>query len=77
MRRKFYCSLIIYVIAIFNLKAQNVPFESWAAGINAGLYGIGIQGATSLSPNFKIRIGYDYFKFINNDTKEFDVKCRV
>lgn len=73
MRRRFYCSLIIYVIAIFNLKAQNVPFESWAAGINAGLYGIGIQGATSLSPNFKIRIGYDYFKFINNDTKEFDV----
>lgn len=54
-------TLLLWVLSLFTLQAQEKPFTQWAAGINGGLYGAGIQGATNLSPHFKLRAGFDYF----------------
>ena len=37
------------------------PFSHWAVGINAGLYGVGVEGSTHLIPNIKLRAGFNYF----------------
>lgn len=59
MKKKVF-SLLICSIIVFSSKAQGGMFENWAAGVNAGFYGFGIQGATSLTPNLKLRAGFDY-----------------
>lgn len=56
----------------FSAKAQDKPFDTWAAGINAGLYGIGIQGATSIHPHLKLRSGIDFFTYSHDEAITFD-----
>ncbi len=68
------CVLIVaFGLTAVSGKAQQSAFDSWSVGINAGLYGAGIQGATSLSPHFKLRAGFDYFTYNQKDVAEFDV----
>ena len=71
MRQKL-MTLFLCGIMVISAKAQGGMFENWSVGVNAGLYGLGIQGATSLSPNFKARVGFDYMKFSYNDGISFD-----
>ena len=52
--------------------AQGGFFENWAIGLNGGLYGYGIQGATSLAPNFKARIGFDFMSYTYKEAIDFD-----
>ena len=70
MKQKLMSLLFCGVIAIASY-AQNGLFEKWSIGLNAGLYGYGIQGATSLSPNFQARAGFDYMTFSYNDALSF------
>lgn len=65
-------SLLICGIIVFSSKAQGGLFENWAVGINAGLYGGGLQVATSLTPNLKLRGGFDFMSFTYNDAIDFD-----
>ena len=64
----FFLSGIILVSA----NAQERSFESWAVGINAGLYGVGVQGATSINPHLKLRTGFDYIDYTHDDAITFD-----
>ena len=52
-------------------NAQDKLFESWSAGINAGLYGAGVQGATSINPYLKARVGFDYLGLSYNSSVDF------
>lgn len=63
MIRKSISMFLLLSIVIFKGNAQYMPFDSWGVGVNAGLYGFGVQGATTLSPNFKLRVGVDYFSY--------------
>lgn len=71
--KKIFVSIMMFILISLSVKAQQGAFESWSAGINAGLYGAGIQGATSLSPHFKLRAGFDYFTYNQQDVAEFEV----
>ena len=71
--KKIFVSIMMFVLISLSGKAQQGAFESWSAGINAGLYGAGIQGATSLSSHFKLRAGFDYFTYNQQDVAEFEV----
>ena len=72
MLRKLILSFILYYLFAFNVFSQ-YAFEDWGVGFNAGLYGFGVQGATSLSPNFKLRAGVDFFSYTDSDVRDFDV----
>lgn len=48
------------------------PFKHWGVGVEAGLYGFGVQGVTSLSSHFQLRAGFDFLTFAYNDAIEFD-----
>ncbi|HHT30491.1 MAG: hypothetical protein PHZ13_12870 [bacterium] len=67
-------TLLLWVLSLFTLQAQEKPFTQWAAGINGGLYGAGIQGATNLSPHFKLRAGFDYFALNRQDVATFEAE---
>lgn len=71
--KKICVFIVMFALISFTGKAQQGAFDSWSAGINAGLYGVGIQGATSLSSHFKLRAGFDYFTYNQQDVAEFDV----
>lgn len=55
-------------------KAQESAFYKWGLGINAGSYGAGIQGATALSPNFNLRVGFDYFDYNFKESGELTIE---
>ena len=63
--------LFMCVIITASSHAQGL-FENWAVGLNGGLYGYGLHGATSLTKNFKARIGFDYLSYTYKDGIEFD-----
>lgn len=71
--KKYFISILIFLFISLYGKAQQGTFDSWSIGVNAGLYGVGIQGATSLLPNLKLRAGYDYFNFTQQNVAEFEV----
>ena len=72
MKKKLISSFLFGIITMPSF-AQGQLFENWAVGLNAGLYGYGIQGATSLTPNFKARIGFDFLSYKHNDPIDFEV----
>jgi len=37
-------SFFLAGIVVFSANAQHSLFENWSAGINAGLYGVGVSG---------------------------------
>ena len=65
MRKKL-TSLLICGIVAMSTYAQDGLLESWAVGVDAGSYGFGVQGATSLSPNVKARVGFNYLTYTHN-----------
>ena len=71
MRKKLVILFLSGVLAI-SAYAQGGFLENWAIGLNAGLYGYGIQGATSLTPHLKARLGFDYMSYSHNKAIEFD-----
>ena len=73
MIRKSFSIFLLLSILYIKGNAQYVPFDSWGVGANAGLYGFGIQGATTVSPNFKLRVGIDYFSYTDKESEEFDI----
>lgn len=73
MIKKSISLFLLLSIIVFKGNAQYIPFDSWGVGVNAGLYGFGVQGATTLSPNFKLRVGVDYFSYTDRESGEFDI----
>jgi hypothetical protein len=67
MKQKIQLTLLLFAFSIFTLKAQDRPFQQWAAGINAGLYGAGVQAATSLHPHLRLRAGFDYLTYTHSE----------
>lgn len=65
---------ILLVLSVITLQAQDRPFTRWAAGINGGLYGAGLQAATNLSPHLRLRAGFDYFSYNQQDVASFDAE---
>lgn len=76
MFRKSILFFIILCTFVVRGSAQYSLFDSWSVGVNAGLYGFGVQGATSLSPNFRLRAGVDYFTYTDKEAREFDVSVQ-
>lgn len=74
MFKKSFSIFLMLSIIFFTAKAQYTPFDSWGIGVNAGLYGFGVQAATTLTPNFKLRAGIDYFSYTDKVSEEFDVE---
>ena len=71
MQKKLIVLFMCGIVA-FSAKAQGEFLKSWAVGVNAGLYGYGLQGATSLSSNIKASVGFDYMSYSYNDVFDFD-----
>jgi len=79
MQKKVF-TLFICAIILFSAKAQQINqeenssqlFKHWAVGLNVGLYGGGLQVATTLSPHFMLRAGFDYLSFTYKDDIDFD-----
>src|SRR5690554_5047042 len=63
---------ILLLFCILTLQAQDRAFTRWSAGINGGLYGAGLQAATNLSPHLRLRTGFDYFSYNQQDVASFD-----
>lgn len=64
--------LLVGSVFVLSSNAQGGMFENWAVGVNAGLYGVGVQGATSLTPNLKLRAGFDFLTFKYSKAIDFD-----
>lgn len=77
--------ITLSLIAVFMFSGMNTPavkaqyahrgstFENWAVGVDLlSMYGFGVYGATSLLPNLKMRVGFDYLPFNYNDGIDFD-----
>lgn len=71
MTLKITLFILMLSISMLSVEAQKKAFDSWSFGINGGSYGAGVQGATTLSPNFKFRVGFDYFNY--NINESFDI----
>ena len=67
MRQKNRITLLLCALSVLLLNAQDRPFQTWAAGINAGLYGAGAQAATSLHPHLRLRAGFDYLTYTHSE----------
>ena len=67
MRQKNRITLLLCALSVLLLNAQDRPFQTWAAGINAGLYGAGAQAATSLHPHLRLRAGFDYLTYTHRE----------
>jgi len=74
MSQKKVISLFLSGMFIVSMTAQEGPFQKWAAGINAGLYGAGVQAATSLNSNLRLRAGFDYFSYTHKKAVTFDTR---
>ncbi len=87
MKRKLISLLLLATLLFSNLsigqvKAQDSEkapgsekalFKNWAVGVDIlTLYGYGIYGATSITPNLKARVGFDYLNFTYDDAIDFD-----
>lgn len=66
--------VLLFGLSMLTLPAQDRAFSHWAAGINAGLYGGGIQGATDLSPHLKLRAGFDYIHYSRQNVYSFEAE---
>ena len=57
---------------------EGPPFSHWSVGINAGLYGYGLEMNTHLIPNLKLRMGFNYFGYTFNSLDwDFDYNYRL
>ncbi len=81
MKTKFkvlFLSGILLLSSSYNANAQEDSphrggfLKNWAVGVDAGLYGYGGYVATSLLPNLKARIGFEYLGYTLKDAIEFD-----
>jgi hypothetical protein len=64
-------ALFIFLLSAGFTNAQEA-FKHWAIGIDAGTYGIGASVATSISPNFKLRLGINHLGFNYKDGFDMD-----
>ena len=71
--RKFIFTILL-VLCIIAIRAQERSFTQWAVGINGGLYGVGLQAATNLSPHFSLRAGFDYLGYSRQDVASFEAE---
>jgi hypothetical protein len=59
-------TLFIFLLGAGFVNAQEA-FKHWALGVDAGTYGVGVSAATSLSSNFKLRLGVNHLGFNYKD----------
>ena len=71
--RKFIFTILLG-LCIIAIRAQERSFTQWAVGINGGLYGVGLQGATNLSSHLSLRAGFDYLGYSRQDVASFDAE---
>ncbi len=79
MQTKFKTLLLSFALLLsgaFSVNAQDAHrggfLENWSVGVDAGLYGFGGYVATSLLPNIKARVGFDYLTYTYKDNISFD-----
>ena len=79
MKKKFTTLLLLSTFLFSNVEALKAQypdrglFKQWAAGIDIlTLYGPGVYGATSLTPNLKARVGFDFLGYKYTDGVSFD-----
>lgn len=72
MKQKFQIAFLLSAVSIISMNAQEYPFQKWSVGINAGLYGVGAQAATSLHPHLRLRAGFDYLTYTHKEAFTFD-----
>ena len=69
MKKAFFAVLWFLTVGVVvnNVSAQETPvggiFENFGVALKAGTYGIGLDVSTSLHPNIKARLGYNYFGY--------------
>ncbi len=63
----FLFSILALCCNSFSVKAQDSYagglLQNWSAGISGGTYGFGVYGATTILPNLRVRVGYDYMAY--------------
>lgn len=64
------------IVFVLTGRAQSA-FYYWSFGVNGGTYGPGIQVATAISPNFYLRVGYDYFFYNFNEPGELNIETNL
>jgi hypothetical protein len=72
MTKKLFLTTILLIGFTFAGQAQGVS-QKLAIGVEAGLYGPGITLATSLSPNFKLKVALDRFSYQHNGSFDLNV----
>lgn len=78
MRKKIHLLLLSGLLCLHSFTQINAQaykgglLENWAVGANAGLYGFGLHGATSLMPKLKVRIGFDYLAYSYKEAITFE-----
>ena len=77
-KQKFFAALILIASFSTSLFSQNEPFrgglfENYGAALKVGSYGIGVDVSTSLHPNIKARLGFNYFDLDRKSGLEYDV----
>jgi hypothetical protein len=76
MRKAIVIGFFSLLLGSFNVHGEDIyddaPFSHWAAGINAGLYGVGLEANTHLLPNVQLRLGFNYFGLKLNTWRIYD-----
>lgn len=69
-------ALLFSNLGVAEVKAQDSEkglFKNWAVGVDLlTLYGFGVYGATSITPNLKARVGFDYLGYTYDNGIDFD-----
>ncbi len=79
MRKIFWTIGIVWLFLAQIVTAQaqknardGAAFSHWGVGVEAGLYGFGVQGVTTLSPLFQLRAGFDFLPLSYDKAIDFD-----
>ena len=77
-KQNFLVTLILITSFSTSLFSQNEPFsgglfENYGVALKVGSYGIGVDLSTSLHPNIKARLGFNYFDLAKKSGLEYDV----
>ena len=67
MKKQYFIATLILITSFStNLFSQNESgglFENFGVAVKAGLYGGGLDISTSLHPNIKVRVGFNYMAY--------------
>jgi len=78
MKKQIFIVALVFITGLStNLFSQDEPFrgglfKNYGVAVKAGLYGYGFDLSTSLHPNIKARLGYNYYTYDYNSGINFD-----